>query len=247
MLNNIIGFTKKEKIGLFVRQATLDDVEVLTNLINFSYRGTISTDSDRNAPLSWTNETHYIGGKRLDNQSLAREIKKQSDDVMLYFVLELRNSNNNIDTSEKDGATGNNNNSKNKPIASIRIDRDNDIAYIGTFSVDSKLQSDGVGGVLMRFAELYIKANWIQVKEIVLYVVSIRYELLKWYQNIGYTLTSETRPFFNPDHDSVPFVDGIVFSKLTKNMLSVVGISSDEIPKDHSILDQSEYDIDNFK
>lgn len=71
-------------------------------------------------------------------------------------------------------------------------DRDEKL-YLGLLTVQPDLQDRGIGKQLMQTAELYAKL--LGKKGIQMTVISLRNELIAWYQRHGYQPTSETQPF----------------------------------------------------
>lgn len=65
--------------------------------------------------------------------------------------------------------------------------------YLGMLSVSPGQQAGGVGKQLMNAAEQY--ALEIKCPSIFMNVISLRYELIAWYERMGYQKTGETKPF----------------------------------------------------
>ena len=65
--------------------------------------------------------------------------------------------------------------------------------YLGMLSVLPWLQAKGIGKLLMTAAETYAKDNNCSV--IFMKVISVRNELISWYERKGYRKTGETEPF----------------------------------------------------
>jgi len=64
--------------------------------------------------------------------------------------------------------------------------------YLGMLSVSPLQQAGGIGKKLMLASENIAKEN--NCTSIFMYVISIRYELIAWYERLGYQKTGETRP-----------------------------------------------------
>ncbi len=74
--------------------------------------------------------------------------------------------------------------------------------YLGMLSVSPLQQATGVGKQLMKAAEQYAKEKWCSF--IFMNVISIRHELIKWYERLGYQETSETKPVVVDPRFGVP-------------------------------------------
>jgi len=77
-----------------------------------------------------------------------------------------------------------------------------DELYLGMLSVSPLLQGGGVGKQLIAAAEEYARQK--QCAAIVMTVISVRQELIAWYQRLGYVLTGETQPFPTDERYGVP-------------------------------------------
>jgi ribosomal protein S18 acetylase RimI-like enzyme len=67
--------------------------------------------------------------------------------------------------------------------------------YLGMLSVWPHLQAKGIGRMLMMAAEAH--ARQLGCNRIFMNVISVRNELIAWYQKLGYTITPERKPFPN--------------------------------------------------
>lgn len=64
--------------------------------------------------------------------------------------------------------------------------------YLGMLLVSPTYQDGGIGKKLMSAAELYAKET--DCLSIFINVISVRYELIHWYEKLGYLKTGETKP-----------------------------------------------------
>ena len=64
-------------------------------------------------------------------------------------------------------------------------------------TVQPGMQAQGIGKKLLQAAEGYAKDNHFQ--SIVMTVISVRHELIEWYQKKGYRHTGKTKPFPSGD------------------------------------------------
>jgi ribosomal protein S18 acetylase RimI-like enzyme len=65
--------------------------------------------------------------------------------------------------------------------------------YLGMLTVSPDLQAKGIGKQMLAAAE--IQAKQLGCTSIVMTVISVREELIAWYQRHGYVATGETEPF----------------------------------------------------
>lgn len=65
--------------------------------------------------------------------------------------------------------------------------------YLGMFSVNPELQGGGIGKIMLRSAEEYALSQG--GTHIYMSVISVRTELIAWYQRHGYLDTGERKPF----------------------------------------------------
>jgi ribosomal protein S18 acetylase RimI-like enzyme len=65
--------------------------------------------------------------------------------------------------------------------------------YLGMFCVSPALQNKGIGKQIMAAAELYARSRGCPA--VFMRVISIRHELMAWYERQGYYKTGERQPF----------------------------------------------------
>lgn len=75
----------------------------------------------------------------------------------------------------------------------VYLQKQGDKVYLGLLSVSPVLQGGGVGKDLLAAAVAY--AREIQCTSIRITVISVRHELIAWYERHGYKRTGETEPF----------------------------------------------------
>lgn len=118
----------------------------------------------------WTTEAHLIeGDKRTDNESL-QQVMQQTGSVFLKCT-----------------------NLAGQIIGCVNLQQHGEKIYLGMFSVSPQLQGGGIGKQLLQAAEEY--ATHLKCRAIYMLVVSVRTELIKWYQRHGYSDTGERKPF----------------------------------------------------
>ena len=194
-----------DKESVFLREATLDDIGALEQLLNCCYRQT----------TGWTNEADLIGGIRTTPAELATVI---NDPNHYYFVYPKTT------TGDRDGA-------ETSEIlgciaVDIKVDADsNKKAYIGMFAVHPILQGQGVGNVILQAAETFATRH-LQSSEdtsldkkpvrLTMSILSHRPELLAYYQRRGYELNGNQMPFPNDGNNGEPKRDDLELLELEK-------------------------------
>lgn len=89
--------------------------------------------------------------------------------------------------------------------------------YFGTFAVRPTLQGAGVGSRLLAAAEDRARAQGLDRVEMT--VLSVRPELIAWYERRGYTRTPETRPFpYGVERNGRPRSDDLEFAVLIRRL-----------------------------
>ncbi len=120
----------------------------------------------------WTTEADLLGGIRTDKDSLIDLINKPGSVLLVY--------------------------TKNEEIeACVNLQKQGDKIYLGMLTVSPTIQAKGIGKKLLQASEEYA----IQQKcyAIIMTVISMRQELIQWYERRGYILTGEKKPF--PSND----------------------------------------------
>jgi ribosomal protein S18 acetylase RimI-like enzyme len=117
----------------------------------------------------WTTEADLLDGdRRTDEQSLSQSLNNPNA-VILKFVSE-------------DHITG-----------CVYLEKQGNAVYLGMLSVSPTTQAQGIGKKLLNAAEEYAKQQ--RCDSIVMTVISLRHELIDWYERHGYKLNGETKPF----------------------------------------------------
>lgn len=120
--------------------------------------------------VGWTTEADLLGGQRTDPEAIAELIAKPNN----YFLLGILEG---------------------KIVGSLQLEKVSDrTCYFGMFSVNPKLQNAGVGKKMMaeseRFAKEALKCQFMEMT-----VITVRQELISYYERRGYKATGEVRPF----------------------------------------------------
>jgi GNAT superfamily N-acetyltransferase len=170
---------------LHLRLATLDDAEVLTQLINRAYRG----DSSRKG---WTTEADLLTGSRIN----AEEVR------------DIIRSHNNVYLVGEENA---------QLIACVNLTQTDKGGYLGMFVIEPSEQARGLGKSFMQAAEAFVKENW-KLTTMWLTVITVRSELIAYYERRGYVRTGRFSPF--PVHliDGAALVENLEFEEMEKSL-----------------------------
>ena len=190
------------KESVFLRQADIEDIDALEQLLNRCYRQT----------EGWTNEADLIGGIRITQDELASTIANPKHYLFVYPK---------TTTGEREGEeTG-------ELLGCIGVDMKinagsnqssyNKSAYIGIFAVHPELQGQGVGNIILQAAETFAarhlqsdkqatdsKATDKKPARLTMSILSHRPELLSYYQRRGYQLNGNKMPFPNDGNNGEP-------------------------------------------
>jgi ribosomal protein S18 acetylase RimI-like enzyme len=119
--------------------------------------------------IGWTTEANLLGGIRTDEKSLT-------------------------DMMNKPGATMLICRSENKAlIGCVYLQKQEKKLYLGMLTVSPDLQNAGIGKQLLLAATAHARQN--NCNTITMTVISVRQELIAWYERHGYHKTGETKPF----------------------------------------------------
>ena len=117
----------------------------------------------------WTTEADILQGQRTDPEGVLDIVK--SPDCRLLTV-------------ERDG----------RLVACCQLEHRGDHAYFGMFAVSPQLQGEGLGKIVMAEAERQAQESW-GVTEMHMTVISVRDDLIAWYERRGYRRTGRMTPF----------------------------------------------------
>lgn len=140
----------------------------------------------------WTTEAHLIAGNQRSEEADVKETIQKAGSVFLKYT----DADNNL-------------------IACVNLQQHGHKIYLGMFSVVPQLQGGGVGKQLLLTAEEYAMQKSIHI--IYMSVISVRTELINWYQRHGYKDTGERIPF-KEDGKSGKHLQPLEFMMLEKNI-----------------------------
>ncbi|MFI6287785.1 GNAT family N-acetyltransferase [Streptomyces sp. NPDC051018] len=141
----------------------------------------------------WTTEADLIGGPRIDAEGVLEVIETPGSRLVAV---------------ERDEET----------IACFQLEHRGEAAYFGMFAVRPGLQGGGLGRLVIAEAERLARAAW-GVREMQMTVISVRDELIAWYERRGYRRTGELTPFpYGDERLGIPLRDDLTFELLVKDV-----------------------------
>lgn len=141
----------------------------------------------------WTSEAHLIGSNVRTNDEQLTQVLQAPYSVMLKCV-----------------------NNAGQIVGCVNLQQQGNKIYLGMLSVSPMLQGKGTGKQLLQAAEVFAKEN--KCSAIYMTVISVRDELIAWYQRHGYVVTGETKPFVQDDITG-NHLQPLVFAVLEKQLL----------------------------
>ncbi|MGC9535893.1 GNAT family N-acetyltransferase [Streptomyces sp. UG1] len=148
-------------------------------------------DSSRSG---WTTEADILEGQRTDPEGVLQVIK--SPDSRLLTVA-------------RDG----------RVVACCQLEHRGGHAYFGMFAVSPALQGAGLGKVILAEAERQARETW-GVSEMHMTVISVRNDLIAWYERRGYRRTGRMTPFpYGDERFGIPQRPDLQFELLVKALV----------------------------
>ncbi|RNL70236.1 GNAT family N-acetyltransferase [Streptomyces sp. I6] len=103
-------------------------------------------------------------------------------------------------------------------VACCQLEHRGDAAYFGMFAVRPGLQGGGLGRRVLAEAERVVREDW-GVTEMHMTVISVREELIAWYERRGYRRTGRMTPFpYGDERFGLPRRDDLRFELLVKDL-----------------------------
>lgn len=144
--------------------------------------------------IGWTTEADILGGQRIDAEGIQELINKE-DSVIL------------IAEDDDNGDL----------LGCVHLERQNTQCYLGMLTVDPSLQNKGIGKMLLTESEAL--AQFWDCTSIFMTVISVRTELIAWYEKHGFRKTGEKKPFpYGNERFGLPKVEGLEFIVLEKKV-----------------------------
>ncbi|MFE5858291.1 GNAT family N-acetyltransferase [Streptomyces sp. NPDC056500] len=141
----------------------------------------------------WTTEADLLAGGRTDADDVRRVISTRGSRLL---------------TVEQSGEL----------IACCQLEHRGDAAYFGMFAVRPNAQGGGLGRRVLSEAERTARETW-GVKSMQMTVISVRDDLIAWYERRGYRRTGDMTPFpYGDARFGIPLRDDLTFELLVKNL-----------------------------
>ncbi|GAA2952409.1 GNAT family N-acetyltransferase [Streptomyces erythrogriseus] len=142
----------------------------------------------------WTTEADILHGQRTDRAAVL-EVVEAPDSRLL--------------TVEREG----------RIVACCQLEHRGEHAYFGMFAVSPALQGAGLGRTVIAEAERQAREGW-DVTEMHMTVITVREDLIAWYERRGYRRTGKTAPFpYGDERFGVPQRDDLEFELLVKELV----------------------------
>jgi len=120
------------------------------------------------AERGWTTESHLLGGQRIDEETLTRYIQDKDTVILKCSINE-------------------------EVVGSVYLNKNGSDLYFGMLTVDPDKQNTGTGKLLLKHVEWYAREQ--NCNRIHMTVISVRDELIAWYERHGFIKTGEVKPF----------------------------------------------------
>lgn len=168
-------------------KAELVDAEAIATLINTAYRGETSRKG-------WTTEADILDGLRTTTAEIGKIIKSENAFILIGVL-------------------------KDAVVATMCCEWQElafkDTVHFGMIAVKPSLQNKGYGKTLIQAAEAICLREW-RVVGFHMAVISIRHELIAFYERLGYKRTGEFAEFPVKSDLWQPKVEGLNLQYLAK-------------------------------
>ncbi|MGW7356734.1 GNAT family N-acetyltransferase [Streptomyces sp. NPDC054802] len=142
----------------------------------------------------WTTEADILEGRRTDPQGVLDVIATPGSRLMAV---------------ERDGEI----------VACCQLEHRGEAAYFGMFAVRPGLQGAGLGRRIIAEAERSVRETW-GVTQMHMTVISVREDLIAWYERRGYRRTGRMTPFpYGDERFGLPQRDDLAFELLVKDLV----------------------------
>ncbi|AYG84333.1 hypothetical protein DWB77_06546 [Streptomyces hundungensis] len=147
-------------------------------------------DSSR---AGWTTEADILEGQRTDPEGVRAVITAPASKLLTVWL---------------DDAL----------VACCQLEHRGEAAYFGMFAVSPALQGAGLGKRIIAEAERVARVEW-RVREMHMTVISVREELIAFYERRGYRRTGKLTPFpYGDERFGLPQRDDLAFELLVKEL-----------------------------
>jgi ribosomal protein S18 acetylase RimI-like enzyme len=147
------------------------------------------------AKKGWTTESDLLGGQRIDPESITANLTKDNSVILIAQDEDMDD----------------------KIVGCVHLEKRINKCYLGMLTVDPGLQKKGIGKMLMQESEAF--AHFWDCTHIYMTVISVRTELISWYEKLGFKNTGEKRPFpYGNERFGIPKVDNLEFVVIEKKL-----------------------------
>lgn len=144
--------------------------------------------------VGWTTEADLLGGQRTDTELVTALIEKKNS----YLLIARPQASEEI-------------------IACTHLQHDDEVLHLGMLAIKPDLQNQGLGRRIILEAENFAKECQCAFLEIS--VISVRQELIAWYERLGFCKTGQHLPFPSSDpRFGLPKVKDLQFLILRKRL-----------------------------
>lgn len=116
----------------------------------------------------WTTEANLLEGSRTTEKEITETIQDHKNTILKFTA-------------------------NNRIIGCVLLIEKENHLYLGMLTVAPELQNSGIGKKILQQAEIHASA--LGLPKIVMTVISVRKELISWYQRNGYIATGAREPF----------------------------------------------------
>ncbi len=160
------------------RKAAIADASAIAAMVNAAYRG----DTSRKG---WTTEADLLDGSRTDFADIVVLLEAAGSVILMAESVDEHSQN------------------SKQMLGSVHLERvdheGTSAAFFGMFAINPERQALGMGKQMMQAAEALVQHEW-GARKMLMDVISVRSELIAFYERRGYQLTGYARPFpVNPD------------------------------------------------
>jgi ribosomal protein S18 acetylase RimI-like enzyme len=140
----------------------------------------------------WTTEAELLDGVRTHGDEIASLISAPRSLILIGLVAE-------------------------EIIASMHLQLVSDAAFLGMFAVKPTGQTNGVGKAMLAEAEVTVKHEW-GARKILMDVISVRQELIAFYERRGYIRTGKLNDFPVSKDLWTPKAKDLMLARMEKNL-----------------------------
>jgi GNAT superfamily N-acetyltransferase len=148
----------------------------------------------------WTTEAYLLSGSRTEVDEILNLIA--AEDSMLLLCFETTTL-----------------------LGSVTLEKLGNVAHLGMFAVVPQQQGQGIGKQLLAFAEQAAVEAW-GVKSMAMAVITLRQELIAFYQRRGYRHTGVLKPFPAESKLWAPLVSNLQLGLMEKSLDPHLAVST---------------------